>query len=61
MLDNKLKQYLDKALQQNASDVHVAAGFKPTIRIDGQLVPLAEEPIISPEKSEEMVLSIFTP
>ena len=59
--ENKIKKYLDETIQQNASDLHIATGFKPTLRIDGRLVPLVEEPIITPDDAEEMILAILTP
>src|SRR3989338_9553296 len=59
-LEDRMKQYLEATIQQNASDLHIASGFKPTLRIDGRLVPLVEEAIVTPVDAEAMILSILT-
>jgi twitching motility protein PilT len=57
----KLNQLLLTAAQQNASDLHIAVGFKPTLRIDGVLVPLAREAIVNAETAEGLVTALLTP
>ena len=50
------KQKLDELLlttaKQNASDLHISVGRRPTLRLDGVLVPLQKEEIITPEMAE---------
>ena len=62
---NNYKQKLDELLlitaQQNASDLHIAVGFRPTLRIDGNLVPLARESIVNSETAEGLVTALLTP
>ena len=59
------KQKLDDLLlataRQNASDLHLAAGRHPTLRIDGVLIPLQKESLITSEVSEGLVFSMLTP
>ncbi len=59
------KQKLDELLlttaRQNASDLHLAVGRHPTLRIDGVLIPLQKEPILTPEMGENLILNLFTP
>lgn len=59
-----LKQHLENLLlttvQQNASDLHLAVGFKPTIRVDGNLVPLAKEAILNAETCADLVRTLLT-
>lgn len=57
----KLDQLLLVTAQQNASDLHIAVGFKPTLRIDGVLVPLAKEPVVNAEIAEGLVTALLTP
>lgn len=57
----KLDQLLLVTAQQNASDLHIAVGFKPTLRIDGVLVQLAKEPIVNTETAEGLVTALLTP
>jgi len=51
--EQKLKSYLLTVAQQGASDLHLVVGRHPTIRIDGKLIPLLEEEILTPPKTKE--------
>ncbi len=57
----KLKELLVTAAKQNASDLHIGAGRRPTLRIDGVLVPLQKEAILTPEATEELIVQFLTP
>ena len=39
----ELEELLTIVLKENASDLHISVGRYPTLRIDGQLIPLAQE------------------
>jgi twitching motility protein PilT len=58
------KAHLDTLLvataRQGASDLHLAVGRRPTIRLDGALIPIQQEPIITPEIAEGLVRSLLT-
>ncbi len=56
----KLNELLLTAARQNASDLHIAVGRRPTLRIDGILVPLAKEPILTKEEAEGLVFAMLT-
>lgn len=58
---DKLKDLLVAAAKQNASDLHIAVGRRPTLRIDGVLVSLQREPIVTPESSEGLIMELLTP
>lgn len=59
------KQKLDDLLlttaKQNASDLHLAVGRRPTLRIDGILIGLQKEPILTPEDAQGLVLAMLNP
>lgn len=57
----KLKELLTATARQNASDLHIAVGKRPTVRIDGALVPFAKDPVITPEDAEGLVVALLTP
>ncbi len=57
----KLKDLLVTTAKQNASDLHIAVGRRPTLRVDGVLVPLAKEEVLTPEGAEGLVFSMLTP
>jgi twitching motility protein PilT len=59
--DQKLHDLLVTTAKQNASDLHIAVGRRPTLRIDGVLVPLQKEAILTPETSDGLVQVLLTP
>jgi twitching motility protein PilT len=56
----KLSGLLTETARQNASDLHLAVGRKPTLRIDGVLVQLEKEPIMTPELAEGIISELMT-
>lgn len=58
-MNEKLKRIFYIAAQRNASDIHLVPVKYPTLRIDGELVNLNEEGIISAKESKEMLLSLL--
>ena len=57
----KLIDLLMTTAKQGASDLHIAVGRRPTLRIDGVLVPLQKEPITTPEEAEGIIGALITP
>ncbi len=57
----KLKDLMLTTARQNASDLHLAVGRKPTLRVDGMLIGLEQEPILTPEDTQGLVLALLTP
>ncbi len=56
----KLNDLLLMCAKQDASDLHIAVGRHPTLRIDGALVPLTKELILTPQDAEGLVLALLT-
>ncbi len=56
----KLRDLLVITAKQNASDLHIAVGRRPTIRVDGVLVPIQKEPITTPEMAEGLVFELLS-
>ena len=57
----QLGDLLTTTAKQNASDLHIAVGRKPTLRIDGILVELQKEPVMTPESAEGIISQMLTP
>jgi twitching motility protein PilT len=57
----KLNDLLLATARQNASDLHIGVGRRPTLRIDGALIPMQSEPILTPEMAEGLVTALLTP
>lgn len=58
---SKLNELLLVTARQGASDLHIAVGRKPTIRVDSVLVPLEKESILTREDAEGLVTALLTP
>ncbi len=46
-------------VEKGASDMFVTAGVPPSMKVNGQIVPVTKNPL-SPEKTRELVLSVMT-
>ena len=57
----KLNELLLTAATQNASDLHLAVGRRPTLRIDGVLIGLQKEAVLTPEAMDSLVSALLTP
>jgi len=55
----KLNELLLTTARQNASDLHIAVGRRPTIRVDSVLIPLAKEPVLTREDAEGLIFSLL--
>ena len=55
----QIDDMLDLAVQEGASDLHLAVGLPPVLRINGSLAPLDAEPL-RPEDTDRLMRS-FTP
>jgi len=51
---------LEYAVRMKASDLHIAAGVAPTIRVNGVLLTVQGAPILSCEMAEHLVQSIMS-
>ncbi len=51
---------LMEMIGRRASDLHVAAGARPTVRVRGHLVALEDFPRLTPEDTREIVYSILS-
>jgi twitching motility protein PilT len=47
-------------IERRASDLHLTAGARPTIRVRGRLVALENYPVMTPAGTREVVYSILT-
>lgn len=56
----KLNDLLTATARQGASDLHIAVGRRPTLRIDGVLVQLQKESITTPEIAEGLMGALMT-
>lgn len=53
------KQLLQATVDLKASDLHLITGISPTVRIDGELHPIANEAVLTPESITEMLKEVL--
>lgn len=49
------------SVEKGASDLHIAAGQRPILRIDGDLMSIKEMPILDAEMTKELIYSVLMP
>lgn len=54
---NEMAELLDRVIAEEASDLHIAVGRPPTLRLDGNLIHIGELPLEA-EDTERLVKSI---
>src|SRR4029079_19447721 len=59
MSDLDFAEVLTRMVQLGASDVHMTAGFKPAVRVRGQITALEDLPVMTPQMTRETVYSIL--
>lgn len=57
----EIQELLEEANKRGASDLHLVVGTQPTLRIDGELLPMREKATLTPQDLEPLVFSILTP
>ncbi len=58
-IEQELEDLLLNTLKLNASDLHLSVGYKPIVRIDGNLLPLEDFSILTAEHAESLAFSLL--
>ena len=53
-------ELLEQVLTLGASDLHLTAGARPTVRVNGRLGQLEDYPVLQPAETQAMIYSILT-
>ncbi len=53
--DIKIEMLLEECIKRNASDLHIQVGLPPILRIDGNLLPITDYPVLDEEAIENLV------
>lgn len=51
---------LQMVIDRTGSDIHIITGIVPTIRVDGQLLPIEGAPILTKEQAEGLIFPLMT-
>ncbi len=55
-----LRQLLEEMIERDASDLHITAGDRPKLRIDGDIVNSNNEIVLAPKDTMQLAYSILT-
>lgn len=58
-LPSKIEKLLASAIEYKASDIHLLVGANPILRIDGKLMAVPGEPILTSETANKLILSLM--
>lgn len=61
MSKQEIKDLLLTAAKEKASDLHIAVGSYPVIRVDGKLIALTTKAMVTPAKAESLVFALLSP
>ncbi len=57
----ELNELIDITIKEGASDLHLSAGYQPTVRVSGMLIPLVKKNVLTPEDSVGLMKVLLTP
>jgi twitching motility protein PilT len=55
-----LRSLLEEMIEKDASDLHITAGERPKLRVDGEIVDSAIEQVLAPKDTLQLAYSILT-
>jgi len=60
MSNFNLRTLLEEMIEKNASDLHLTAGERPKLRIDGDIVNASAEEVLAPKDTLSLAYSVLT-
>lgn len=57
---SNFEELLATVVKEGASDLHISVGHPPTLRIDGELMPLIKQPVFTGETAREFIFSLLS-
>jgi twitching motility protein PilT len=59
--DAQLTDLIETTIKQGGSDLHLSAGYHPTIRVSGLLIPLVAKDLLTAEDMKGLIDVLLTP
>ena len=53
----RIEVLLEECIRRNASDLHIQVGLPPILRVDGALVAIANQPVLTPPMVEQLIFA----
>ena len=60
-INMNINNLLEQTFKQQASDLHLVVNYLPTLRVNGNLIPLLGQEILTAEMIEELVFNLLSP
>lgn len=57
-LSAEVCDFLNYAIQKGASDIHINVGIPITLRVDGKLFSIPDDPEVTPEKAKKVISNV---
>lgn len=57
----ELADLLATTIKEGGSDLHLSAGYHPTVRVSGMLIPLVTKPELRPENTRGLMQALLSP
>ena len=55
-----LRTLLEEMIERDASDLHITAGERPKLRIDGDITDAKTEQVMTPKETLQIAYSVLT-
>src|SRR5438105_3000548 len=56
-----INQLLDLTIHRVGSDLHLVVGYPPMIRVNGELLPVAGEPVLTSSQIDSVMVEVMNP
>jgi len=56
----RLIDIIQRAVQMDASDIHITSGARPAVRVDGNITFLNDFPILTPDMTQKLAYSVMS-
>lgn len=58
-MEKTLEDLIIRVINQGASDLHIGEGRQPIIRVNGDLIPISEYPVLSREQAKDFLYQLI--
>ncbi len=56
----RLIDIIQRAVQMDASDIHITSGARPAVRVDGSITFLQDFPVLTPDVTQKLAYSVMS-
>jgi len=60
-MDKTLEDLIIRVINQGASDLHIGEGRQPIVRVNGDLIPISEYPVLTKDQAKGFLYQLISP